>query len=183
MRKIHVTLFIPAAVLLWAVGGRAAETVKVGDPAPAFTLPFATRDSVDLKGLSSAELAGKRYVLAFYPADWSSGCTAEMCMLRDEFAGFEKLGVIVLPVSGAYVFSHREWAQYHNLPFRLLSDPTREFGRKMGVYREDTGMFQRSVFVVGPTGTLEYVDYEYSVKDRDDFEALRDALGSAESRE
>ncbi len=165
-----VLSFLPWTLLF------AAEPVKVGDPVPAFTLPYATKDSVSFDGLVSSTLTGKRYLLAFYPADWSGGCTKEMCLFRDEFAGFEELGVTVLPISGDYVFSHHEWAKHHNLPFMLLSDPTRDFGRQLGVYREDTGMFSRSVFVVGPDGTFEYIDYEYSVKDDVDYEALKSAL-------
>ena len=78
-----------------------------------------------------------------------------------------------LPVSGDYVFSHHEWAKYQSLPFKLLSDATRILGKEVGVYNEDSGMMTRSVFLVGPSGLLEYVDYNYSVADSSDYVALK----------
>lgn len=154
----------------------AEEPFKVGDTVPQFRLPYATQDSVNFDGFGSADLKGQRYVIAFYPADWSSGCTTEMCTLRDNIADFENLHVTVVPISGDYVFTHRQWAKYQKFPFKLLSDPTRAFGKLMGVYRPDVGMMQRSVFVVGPDGRFEYIDYNYSVKDDKDYKALKAAL-------
>ena len=154
--------------------------LKVGDTVPAFKLPYATQEKVDFDGISSEDLKGSRYVLAFYPADWSGGCTTEMCNFRDSITAFTKLGVEVYPVSGDYIFSHQAWAQHHNLPFKLLGDHTREFGKKMGVYMPDNGMMSRSVFVVGPDGKFEYINYEYSVKDGKDFEELKKALEKSE---
>jgi len=52
------------------------KELKVGDPAPDFSLPYATRDSVARDSLKLSSLVGKKnIVLAFYPADWSGGCT------------------------------------------------------------------------------------------------------------
>ena len=47
--------------------------------APEFTLPWATRDSVGPADapFRLAHLRGKVVVLAFYPQDFTSGCTAE----------------------------------------------------------------------------------------------------------
>ena len=70
-----------------------AETpvLKVGDQIPTFKLPYATKDTVVPEGIGSADMAGKRYVIAFYPADFSGGCTKEMCTFRDQFSQFEGL--------------------------------------------------------------------------------------------
>jgi peroxiredoxin len=167
---------IPVAVLLAVGPGPARAELKVGDPIPEFKLPYATQDTVVFAGYGSADLKGKTYVIAFYPADWSGGCTKEMCTFRDGIAEFEKLGVVVLPVSADLVFSHRQWAQYHKLPFKLLADQTRAFGTKMGVYMPDVGMMKRSMFVVGPEGRIEYLDYDYSLKDDADLNALKGFL-------
>ena len=107
-------------------------------------------------------------------------CTTEMCTFRDSSDALIKLDVEVFPVSGDYIFSHQEWAKHHNLPFKLLGDHTREFGKKMGVYMPENGMLSRSVFVVGKDGKFEYIDYEYSVKDGKDFEELKKALEKSE---
>ena len=165
-------------VALVATERVSAMSLKVGDAILEFKLPYATKDTLSMDGLSSSELSGKRYMLAFYPADWSGGCTKEMCSFRDAITQFESLNVEVLPISADLVYSHREWAKHHNLPFRLLADHTRDFGKKMGVYLEDKGMFKRSVFVVGPDGKLEYVDDEYLVADDSDFNELKAFLAT-----
>lgn len=155
-----------------------ATSVKVGDKLPDFHLPYATKDSVASEKLDSKELLGKRYLLAFYPADWSGGCTKEMCTFRDEIKELEGLDVEVLPVSADLVYSHHEWAKALNLPFKLLADQTREFGTAMGVYMADRGMMKRSVFVVGPDGKIQYSNDNYSVKDDTDLKALKQFLST-----
>jgi len=61
---------IPLALLLaTAVGPSNQQAVpKVGDPAPAFEL----RDQ-DERKVTLESLAGKRFVLAFYPKDFTPG--------------------------------------------------------------------------------------------------------------
>jgi peroxiredoxin len=150
--------------------------IKVGDPVPEFKLPYATQDTVVFEGIGSKELLGKRYLLAFYPADWSGGCTKEMCTFRDEFKELEGLNIEVYPVSADLVFSHHEWAKSLKLPFKLLADQTRVLGTAMGVYMADRGMMRRSVFVIGPDGKVQYVNSDYSVKDDTDLKALKEFL-------
>lgn len=174
-KTIGFALFI---IFILPIIAGAGDTLKVGDKLPDFKMPFATADSISFNGISNEDLMGQRFILAFYPAAWSSGCTGEMCTFRDNFTVFEELGVEILAISGDYVFSHHEWAKHHNLNFRLLADHTREYGKKMGVYMDQYGMFQRSVFVVGPDGVFEYIDYDYSLKDEADFNALMDFLKS-----
>lgn len=177
VRLFMILLFVPLASLM-----AEPEFPEVGDTIPDFKLPYATADTIDFEGVSSKDLFGRRYVIATYPADWSGGCTKEMCTFRDRFSEFEELQVEVLPLSADLVFSHHEWAKHHNLQFKLLADHTREFGKVMGVYMNEYGMFRRSIFVVGPDGRFEYIDHEYSLADEKDFNALRDFLKSAESK-
>lgn len=172
-------MLVVSSVLLLALCSniKAEETVyKVGDSVPDFKLPYATKDSVADDELTLGSLKGKRYLLAFYPADWSGGCTKEVCTFRDSFNDLQKLEIEIIAISGDYVYSHFEWAKHHNLPFKLAGDHTREFGQKMGVYMPEHGMHKRSVFVVGKDGKFEYIDYEYSVRDDKDFEELKAAL-------
>ena len=169
------TIFL-LILLILPLGINAAEQFKVGDQVPDFNLPYATKDTIVFEGIKNGDLMGSRYILAFYPADWSPGCTHEMCTFRDEFSDFSKLNVEILAISGDYVFSHHEWAKYHNLEFKLLSDHDGGFGKKLGVYNEKYSMFNRSVFVVGPDGRFEYIDYDYSLKDDRDFRSLQTFL-------
>lgn len=164
-------------LVLAAAPALAAEAPKVGDPAPGFVLPYATRDSVARDSLSLATLTGPRnLVLAFYPADWSGGCTREVCTLRDNFAALAALDAEVVGISGDYVFSHHAWAKHHDLPFRLASDHRHDAARAYGSYHEAAGFNRRTVFVVGRDGRIAYADPAYSVRDAASFEKLKAAL-------
>src|SRR3712207_2448110 len=71
-----------------------AAAPKVAERAPDFRLPYATQEALFMKPEEQMTLAsqrGKNVILAFYPADWSGGCTKEVCTLRDTFAELSKL--------------------------------------------------------------------------------------------
>jgi peroxiredoxin len=155
------------------------DSLRVGDAAPDFTLPMATQDTIDMIGISlSDEFRRGPVILAFYPADWSSGCTAEMCTVRDNFVSLSGLGVKVYGISGDYVFSHREWARRLDLPFALLSDHDHTVARQYQSYNERRGMNLRTVFVVGTNGRLLYVDRGYSSATPGSFDALKRFVSS-----
>ena len=154
-----------------------ATPPRAGDVAPSFELPYATRDSVADDTLRLATLVGKRnVVLAFYPADWSGGCTKEVCTLRDNFSVLGALNADVVGISGDYVFSHHEWAKFHNLPFRLASDHRHEVAKQYGSYNEAAGYNRRTVFVIDRGGRIAYADPAYSVRDSVSFGKLQEAL-------
>ena len=172
-QKLVIIVFTVVVIFAWA---RADDILKVGDVMPDWHVPYATADTVAMEGIGSDDFKGTRYVLASFPAAWSGGCTREVCTFRDAIGEFESLDAEVLPVSTDLVFSSHEWAKHHKLNFKLLADHRRELGAALGVFMPDWGMYQRSVFVVGPDGNLEYIDYEYSVADSTDFVALKGAL-------
>jgi glutaredoxin-dependent peroxiredoxin len=150
-----------------------------GSPAPGFTLPYATKDSIVKSPLSLSDFLGKRVVvLAFYPADWSGGCTKEVCTMRDNFAALQGLNAEILGISGDYVWSHYEWAKALNLPFKLLSDHAHVTARLYNSYNEKSLSNRRTVFVIDKQGRIAYSSLEYSVADLKDFEKLKAALAT-----
>jgi peroxiredoxin len=175
MKSILVSVMAAITIL---TGTTVFAQFRVGDKVPDFKLPYATKDTIIFDGIGPKDLAGQRYLLAFYPADWSPGCTKEVCRFRDSMTDFEDLDLAVLGISVDNPFSHRQWAKYENLNFRLLSDQTHKVGKLFGVFDEDKGVFKRSVFVVGPDGRFEYINYNYSVLNDDDFHALKKALAA-----
>ena len=153
------------------------EAPRVGQAAPDFTLQYATRDSIARTPLTLSKFIGKRaIVLAFYPADWSGGCTKEMCTMRDDFGSLEKLNAEILAISGDYVFAHHQWAKDENFPFRLLSDHLHTVARQYASYNDKYGFNKRTVFIVDKNGSIAYENLEYSVSSSDDFNHLKDAL-------
>jgi peroxiredoxin len=151
----------------------------VGATAPDFALPFATKDSISRMPIKLSDFEGKRaVVIAFYPADWSTGCTKEVCTMRDNFAALENLNAEILAISGDYVWSHHEWAKYQSLPFRLLSDHSHAVAKLYGSFNEKSLYNKRTVFVVDKQGKIAYVNLAYSVADLQDFNELKDALAA-----
>lgn len=153
------------------------DAPKVGDPAPGFSLPYATRDSVAKDTLALSSMVGKRnIVLAFYPADWSGGCTKEVCTLRDNFSSLGAVNADVIGISGDYPFSHYEWAKHHNLPFRLASDHDHSVAKRYGSFNPAYGYNRRTVFVIDKQGRIAYEDLAYSARDQVSFDKLQAAL-------
>jgi peroxiredoxin len=151
----------------------------VGDRAPDFALPYATKDTIIFSPLRLSDEIGKRnIVLAFYPADWSGGCTKEMCTIRDDFGNLEKLNAEVLPISGDYVFTHHEWAKYHHLQFKLLSDHKHEVAKEYDSYNSASGLNKRTVYVIDKSGKIAYINLQYNVGTPADFQKLKDVLAS-----
>ena len=183
-------VFLAAAMLIAASSRTSARPgddqggPEVGKAAPEFSLPWADRNGFHLdpkERISLSGLKGKVVVLAFYPADWSPGCTAEVCTLRDD-AGFKdlaKLDAVILGVSGDYVFSHFEWAKHHDLPFALLSDHDHAVARLYGSYNEAAGFNKRTVVVVDRDGVVRYKNMGFGPKTAADYEALKKAVEAA----
>ncbi len=194
MLKTRSILFIFAFVVLVSTGAQAlaqravdtsdrpAETTippKVGQAAPDFRLPYATMEQIYLKPeeyLALSGLRGKNVILAFYPADWSGGCTKEVCTLRDTFAELAKLNATVLGVSGDYAFSHHEWAKFHKLQFPLLSDHDHKIARLYGSFNEPVGYNKRTVFLIDKEGVVRYSNLAFKAGDAADYNRLREEL-------
>lgn len=151
----------------------------VGQAAPDFRLPYATQEQIYLKPEEHMSLSGQRgknVILAFYPADWSGGCTKEVCTLRDTFAELSKLNAVVLGVSGDYVFSHQEWAKFHKLQFPLLSDHDHKVARLYDSYMENAGYNKRTIYLIDKEGVVRYVNLEFKAGDVNDYNRLREEL-------
>jgi peroxiredoxin Q/BCP len=91
--------------------------IKNGDVAPDFTAKDQNGNTVSL-----SQLKGKKVVLYFYPKDFSTGCTAEACNLRDNYDSLTKAGYTILGVSTDDQVSHKGFETKYNLPFTLVAD-------------------------------------------------------------
>ncbi|MBO0743936.1 MAG: peroxiredoxin [Candidatus Dormibacteraeota bacterium] len=130
-----------------------AGKVGVGDQAPDFTLADWQGRRVSLGAL----LARGPVVLYFYPKDETSGCTAEACTFRDSYDAFREAGAEVVGISSDSEQSHASFAQKHNLPFVLLSDPGGQVRRQYGA-RDLFGLMPgRVTYVIEPSGTVRHV--------------------------
>jgi len=132
--------------------------LKVGNPAPVFSLPDGKGNIIHL-----AELKGKRVVLYFYPRDNTPACTKEACSFRDSYSGFQEKDVVVLGVSTDDAKSHEKFTTKLALPFQLLTDTDGQvatayesYGLKKFMGKEYIGI-SRNTFVIAPDGTIEAI--------------------------
>jgi peroxiredoxin Q/BCP len=134
--------------------------LEIGAKAPPFALANQAGKTISLK-----DFAGERFVIYFYPADDTPGCTKEACQFNDGLAAFRKLGVKVLGVSPDGAAKHVAFREKYGLTFNLLSDSEKKvmasygaYGEKMMYGKKVTGVI-RSTFVIGPTGKVEHAWY------------------------
>jgi thioredoxin-dependent peroxiredoxin len=90
-----------------------------GSRAPEFTLPDQDGRERSLTSL----LSDGPLILYFYPADFTPGCTAEACSLRDLHTEIQHAGLRVVGVSPQSSESHQRFAQKYGLKYTLLADP------------------------------------------------------------
>jgi peroxiredoxin Q/BCP len=134
----------------------AQGAIREGSRAPSFSLPDQAGRTV-----SSSSLAGKPYVLYFYPKDDTTGCTREACGFRDSLRGFGSQGVKIIGVSPDNEASHARFAGKYGLPFTLLADTDKTLAKAYGVWakklnygREYMGIV-RSTFLVDKRGVVQ----------------------------
>ena len=139
----------------------ATSPVKVGDPAPNFSLPSQSGEIVSLQ-----DFAGKKaVVLYFYPKDDTPGCTAESCAFRDSYQVFQDAGAEVIGVSGDSADSHNKFATKHQLPFTLLSDTGNQVRKLYGVPATLGLLPGRVTYVIDKQGVVRKVfNSQFNVK-------------------
>ena len=132
--------------------------LKPGDPAPDFT----AKDQ-DGHAISLSNYKGKKVVLYFYPKDFTPGCTAEACNLRDNYDKLTQSGYTIIGVSTDNEKSHKEFKEKYTLPFTLVSDIDSSINQKYGVWIEkerDGKKFwgtARTTFLIDEKGTITQV--------------------------
>ena len=134
-------------------------TLRIGAPAPDFTLP--NQDGFDI---SLSSFKGSRVVIYFYPKDDTPGCTKEACSFRDDWGLFKSNNIQILGISKDASKSHIKFIDKHKLPFTLLTDSEpcpiatlyHSYGLKKFMGREYYGMM-RHTFVIDKEGKIELI--------------------------
>jgi peroxiredoxin len=167
----------PAAGTPGTPGAPAAP--MVGEMAPDFSAPIADATGAKSARVSLAGLRGHVVVVAFYPKDRTSGCTAELSKFRDEFSAMFGEDVAVLPISLDDLDSHVSWAQEMHLPFALVSDTTGKIATAYGSLPPGKSYASRTVFVVGKDGKVSYRELRFNPVDQHAYDALKEAIEKA----
>jgi len=129
------------------------DKLSIGSKAPDFLL----RDQ-DGNGVHFADRIGKNViVLYFYPKDFTGGCTMEACAFRDSYEDFKDAGAEVIGVSSDSTETHNAFAEKHQLPFTLLSDPGSKVAEAYGLNKA-LGLFPaRTTFVIDREGVIRHI--------------------------
>jgi peroxiredoxin len=128
--------------------------IDIGKVAPDFTLPWADSTGARQAPVKLSSLRGKVVVLAFYPGDRTSGCTAELSKFRDEYGKMFGSNTVVVPISVDSIPSHASWAQDMKFPFALASDPQLTVADQYGSHTPGRTYASRTVFVIGKDGRI-----------------------------
>lgn len=150
-----------------------------GSRAPDFALRWADKDGIGPAdgAFQLSEAAGKPVVLAFYPKDFTSGCSAQMKTFTEQFAELFGPEVIVVGISADSLETHQRFAASLDLPFRLLSDPDLRIARMYGSKGENRP--RRTVYVIDAEGRVTYRDLRFGALDPRSYDALKRAVQAA----
>lgn len=148
--------------------------VRVGEPAPEFTLPSLSGEAVSL-----SQFAGKKnVVISYIPAAWTPICSDQWPGYNLAKGLFEAHDAILLGITVDNIPTLYSWTrQMGNLWFPVLSDfwPHGAVADKFGVLRSD-GIAERALFIIDKAGILRYAKVG-DINRRPDLEELINALG------
>lgn len=142
--------------------------MNIGDKAPEFL-------GLNEKGeeIRLSNYKGRKIVLYFYPKDMTSGCTAQVCNLRDNYEELRKQGYEVIGVSINDQKSHQKFIEKNSLPFTLIADTEQKLVQEFGVWGEKSmygrkymGTF-RTTFIINEEGIIERIILPKEIKTKD----------------
>ena len=179
LSRLCIIAALAAPALVSAQAPMAATAPEVGQMAPDFTAAWADGAGPKASPVKLSELRGKVVVLAFYPKDRTSGCTAELTKFRDENGKLFGNDVVLLPISADSLNSHVSWASDMKFPFGLVSDPTVSIAELYGSRMPGRTMANRTVFVIGKDGKIAWREMKFNALSEETYAALAAAVAQA----
>ena len=141
-------------------------SLTIGNPAPDFTSTNQNGQPIKL-----SDYRGKKVVLYFYPKDDTSGCTAQACSLRDNYADLRAAGYEILGVSIDNEKSHQKFIGKYDLPFSLVSDTDKQVVEAYDVWKEKSMYGRnymgtvRTTFVIDENGIITNIISKVDTKE------------------
>ena len=150
--------------------------IQIGQEAPDFTLRDTEKNKVTL-----SEQRGKNVLLLFYPLAFTSTCTKELCMTRDNIAAYNNLDAQVYGISVDSLFAQGKFKAEQNLNFPLLSDFNKTASTAYDTiydhwFNDMDGVSKRSAFVIDKKGIVRYAEVLENAGDIPNFDAIQKCL-------
>lgn len=153
--------------------------LPVGTQAPSFTLKTMTPSG--LMDISLSDNLGKSAtVLLFFPAAFTSVCTAEMCDISGGLRKYADLNAKVIGISVDTPFAQEAWARKEGIAIPLASDLNKEVTKAYDVLFPNLAGIgdtaARAAFVISKEGVVAYSEQTPTPKELPSFEKIEEAL-------
>ncbi len=147
------SIAVTAVAFTQAKAKMEAAAPTVGAPAPAYSLPDQDGTTHTL-----AQDKGHPILLAFYPADFTGGCTMEAHSLTSAYPALQAEGVTVYGVSVQDPKSHKSFCSKEGIPYTLLADTEKKMAASYGVLIPGANIANRVTYIIGTDGKVAFVD-------------------------
>jgi peroxiredoxin len=150
--------------------------LSIGQAAPEFSLYDADKNKISL-----SDFKGKNVILLFFPQAFTSTCTRELCLVRDDIGRYSNVNAEVIGISVDSVFTLKAYKDDQQYNFPLLSDFNKEVSALYGALYTEwildmKGVSKRAAFIVDKNGILAYAEVLDNVGDIPDFAAINEKL-------
>jgi thioredoxin-dependent peroxiredoxin len=150
----HKVALLGVGVLSVLMLGAAAAELKVGDPAPPFTL-----QGSDGKTYSLDQFKGKSaVVVAWFPKAFTGGCTKECKSLKENGKMLQGLKAAYFTASVDAPELNKKFAESLELDYPILSDPDKSVAQAYGVINPARGFANRWTFYIDKEGVIKEID-------------------------
>lgn len=131
------------------------KELSIGDSAPAFKLKDERGRDVSLSDFKGK----KNVVLVFYPGDMTSGCTMQLCAIRDDWSKFVAADTVVFGMNHGDAESHQRFSKTYGFPFPILVDTDKKVSAKYGALKTffKAKIIKRSVVAIDRNGKIIYL--------------------------
>ncbi len=168
------TLSILCLWILPVIGAQAGD-LRVGDPAPDFTLQASDGGTYTLSEYKDKQAV----VIAWFPKAFTGGCTVECKSLAENGHLIRKYDVTYFMASVDPLEDNVRFAEATKADFPLLSDPSKTVAKAYGVLHM-LGYAKRYTIYIGADGTVLKIDTKVNPKtSAEDMAATLGELGVA----
>ncbi len=137
--------------------------VKMGLPAPDFSLLSTKNLDTLSEKVSLEDYRGKWLLFFFWPFDFTFVCPTEIIAFSDRYDEFLDFDCEIVGASVDSVHTHRAWMNTPRdaggigpIRYPIGGDVTKAAAHAYGVLDEETGAAHRGLFIIDPEGILRY---------------------------